>query len=78
MAKQKGEDTEQKEHDRAIRNETPDLSAVAVRCLEMGHSTGPCKIIKEVHNSWRLDTWMSLYILNENEFEFAHKTNRRN
>jgi hypothetical protein len=83
-------DEREKEHDRAIRNQTPDLSAVAAHCLEMGHSRGPCKVIKEVNNGWELDAWESLYIMNEDEeklmnvgeppinsklFKFARKTN---
>jgi hypothetical protein len=45
-------DEREKEHDRAIKNKTPDLSAVAAHCLEMGHSRGPCKVVKEVNNTW--------------------------
>jgi hypothetical protein len=86
-------DEREKEHDRAIKNKTPDLSAVAAHCLEMGHSRGPCKVVKEVNNTWELDAWELLFIMNEDEeklmnvgeppinsklFKFARKTPRRN
>jgi hypothetical protein len=86
-------DERENEHERAIRNKTPDLSAVAAHCLEMGQSREACKVIKQVNNDWELDAWKSLYILNEDEeklmnvrkppiesklFKFARKTNRRN
>jgi hypothetical protein len=59
----------------------------------MGHSRGPCKVVKEVNNTWELDAWELLFIMNEDEeklmnvgeppinsklFKFARKTPRRN
>jgi hypothetical protein len=67
MARQKEGEDREKEHDRAVRNGIPDVYAAAVHCLIIGHRKESCVIVKQVNNSWKLDAWESLYILNERE-----------
>jgi hypothetical protein len=60
-------DERDKEHDRAIRLNHPDLSAVAKHCLENNHQKDPSKLIKTVDKAWELDAWESLFIHGEKE-----------
>jgi hypothetical protein len=48
-------DERDKEHDRAIRLNHPDLSAVAKHCLENNHQKGPSKLVKTVDKTWEFD-----------------------
>ncbi len=55
------------EHDRAIRKNQPEKSAVADHCLTHRHGKEPAELIKQVDNFWELDAWESLFIANEPE-----------
>jgi hypothetical protein len=81
-------DERDKEHDRAIRLNHPDLSAVAKHCLENNHQKGSSKLVKTVDKPWELDAWESPFIHGEKEenlinigeapiysqlFKFAHR-----
>ncbi len=81
-------DERDKEHDRAIRLNHPDLSAVAKHCLENHHQKGSSQLVKTVAKPWELHAWESLFIhktkeenlmnigespINSQLFKFAHK-----
>jgi hypothetical protein len=52
------------EHERAIRQNQPEKSAVADHCLTHRHEKEQAELIKQVDNFWELDVWESMYIAN--------------
>jgi hypothetical protein len=55
------------EHDRAIRLNQPEKSAVADHCLKCRHQKHPAELVKHVDKSWELDAWESMFIASEPE-----------
>jgi hypothetical protein len=58
-------DSRENEHDRAIRKNQPEKSAVADHCLTHRHERCPAELVKQVDNFWELDAWESMFIVNE-------------
>jgi hypothetical protein len=55
------------EHDRAIRLNQPEKSAVAEHCLKCRHKKCPAELVKQVDKFWELDAWESMFIASEPE-----------